>query len=150
MIDHCPQQGEGMNGEPRYSVDPAPLGITGGTTTGTITTGGFSYDQSTLEGLVQEWLSLADDYDHSLRDSQRLILVEGPGRDFASDSVATAANTYGQAYLEYVQNNRDYCRTQAQLSQNALDDYLGIERRNVAEIYNSGRAEHDNNSDQGI
>jgi hypothetical protein len=110
-------------------------GITGGTAEGTITTGGFAYDEDTLTGLVKEWLALADDYDNSVHNSQRLILVEGPGRDFASGAVAKAANSYGAAYLAYLKQNRRYCLDQAQLSQNALDDYLGIEHRNVEELY---------------
>lgn len=123
--------------------------ITRGTTTGTITTGGFSYDQATLEGLITEWLSLADDYDRSLRDSRRLTLVEGPGLDYASEGVASAANFYGRAYLAYLVHNRDFCLAQAQSCQNSMDDYLGVERRNVTEIYNSGRSE-DDSSGQGV
>lgn len=138
-----------MNGEPRYAGAPASAGVISGSTTGSITTGGFSYDQSTLDGLIKEWLALADDYDRSLRDSLRLVTVRGPGLDFASDGVARAANSYGGAYLEYLRSNRGYCFGQAQLCQNALDDYLGVERRNVTEINNSGQSV-DDGSDQGI
>ena len=115
-----------------------------GVTEGTITTGGFTYDEATLEGLVREWASLADDYDRSFRDSQRLVAVKGPGLDFASAAVAAAANSYGESYLNYLEQNRDYCADQAQLCQNALDDYLGIERRNVKDMYSSGQPEDDN------
>lgn len=110
-------------------------GITGGTTEATITTGGFTYDEDTLTDLIKEWLALADDYDHSFQNSQRLTLVDGPGLDYASAAVATAANSYGTAYLAYLKQNAKYCINQAQLCQNALDDYLGIERRNVEELY---------------
>jgi hypothetical protein len=115
-------------------------GITGGTTEGTITTGGFAYDEATLNDLIKEWIGLADDYDRSYRQSRMLERVVGPGKDFASESVAKAANSYGKAYLIYLKQNKDYCINQAQLCQNALDDYLGIERRNVAELYQSGQA----------
>ena len=121
-------------------------GIVGGSTEGTITTGGFAYDEDTLTGLVKEWLALADDYDLSYRRSRMLERVVGPGKDFASESVAVAANSYGKAYLVYLKQNKDYCVEQAQLYQNALDDYLGIERRNVAELYRSGQVE--DNSEQ--
>lgn len=114
------------------------------TTEATITTGGFTYDEATLAGLVREWLDLADDYDRSFRDSQRLVAVKGPGLDFASAAVAHAANSYGRAYLNYLEQNRGYCADQAQLCQDALDDYLGIERRNVKDVYNSGQPEEDN------
>jgi hypothetical protein len=124
-------------------------GVTSGYTEGTIVTGGFSYDQATLEDLIKEWLSLYDDYDRSYRDTRRLVLVEGPGLDFASDGLAGAANSYGEAYRRYLRQNREYCLTQAQLCQNALDDYLGVERRNVVKIENSDQPV-DDGSDQGI
>ncbi len=113
-------------------------GVVGGRTEGTITTGGFSYDEATLTDLVKEWLALAEDYDRSLRDSEPLVKVVGPGRDFASESMAKAATSYGHAYLKYLVQNRDYCYNQAQLCQNALDDYLGVERRNVTEVQQAG------------
>ncbi|WP_459716819.1 hypothetical protein [Actinophytocola sp. KF-1] len=106
-----------------------------GNTEGTITTGGFSYDEVTLGELIKEWLALADDYDRSFQNSQRLTIVEGPGLDFASAGVANAANSYGTAYLAYLKQNEKYCIDQAQLYQNALDDYLGVEHRNVEELY---------------
>ena len=123
-------------------------GVTSGYTEGTITTGGFSYDQATLEDLIKEWLSLHDDYDRSYRRSRMLGRVVGPGNDYASDAVAWAANNYGKAYLSYLVHNRDYCLNEAQLCQNALDDYLGVERRSVTEINQAGRPEDD--SEQGI
>lgn len=113
-------------------------GIVGGSTEGTITTGGFSYDEVTLGELIKEWLALADDYDQSLRDSEPIVKVVGPGRDFASESLAKAAVSYGHAYFTYLEQNRNYCFEQAQLCQNALDDYLGVERRNVTDIQQSG------------
>lgn len=125
-------------------------GVIGGTTEGTITTGGFTYDEATLTGLIREWLDLADDYDKSLRDSRDLTRVVGPGRDFASESVAVAANSYGKNYLAYLQHNRDYCFDQAQSCQNALDDYLGVERRNVTEIDRAGQPADDDRSEEGI
>lgn len=128
-----------MAGELRRGT--ALRGVIGGHTEGTITSGGFSYDQSTLEELIKEWLSLADDYSRSFHNSQRLILVDGPGLDIASKSVAGAANSYGRSYLEYLRQNSSYCVNQAQLCQNALDDYLGVERRNVRDIDQSGQSE---------
>jgi hypothetical protein len=127
----------------------APVRATG-TTEATITTGSFTYDEATLEGLVREWLDLAHDYAKSLRDSRDLVKVVGPGLDFASESVAVAANAYGKNYLAYLQSNRDYCFDQAQSCQNALDDYLGVERRNVTEIGQAGQPEDDDRSGQGI
>lgn len=122
-----------MTGELRRGT--TVRGVVSGNAEGTITTGGFAYDEDTLTSLVKEWLDLADDYDRSFRNSQRLIAVKGPGRDFASAAVAAAANSYGTRYLAYLKENEKYCLDQAQAYQNALDDYLGAERRNVEELY---------------
>jgi hypothetical protein len=127
----------------------APIRATG-TTEATITTGGFTYDEATLEGLVKEWLDLAYDYDKSFRASQDLARVVGPGLDFASESVAVAANSYGKNYLTYLKSNRDYCFGQAQSCQNALADYLGVERRNVTEMDRAGQPDNDKPSGQEI
>lgn len=59
-----------MNGEPRYAGAPTSAGVISGSTTGSITNGGFSYDQPTLEGLIKEGVALADDYDSSFRRAQ--------------------------------------------------------------------------------
>jgi hypothetical protein len=131
-----------MAGELRR--DPTMRGVVGGQAEGVITTGGFAYDETTLTDLAKEWLSLADDYNRSFRDAQRLVGVKGPGLDFASEAVAGAANTYGKAYLNYLRQNRAYCIDQAQLFQNALDDYLGVERRNVANLHKMGQSVDDN------
>lgn len=113
--------------------------IAGNSTQGAITTGTFEFDEATMRGLVEEWLALAEDYDTSFRDSDVLTSVEGPGLDFASHSHAEAANASGRAYREYLQRNREYCFEQAQLFQNALHDYLGIEHTNVTQIGDAGR-----------
>ncbi|MFC4858165.1 hypothetical protein [Actinophytocola glycyrrhizae] len=119
-------------------------GVIGGNTEGMVTAGGFAYDEATLTDLIKEWLDLADDYNRSFRDSQRLVGVRGPGLDFASEAVAVAAKSFGHAYLNYLRQNSKYCVDQAQSCQNALDDYLEVERRNVATLHSSGRSEEDN------
>ena len=127
-----------MNGLDRSAMT-ALQNIAGHTTQGTITTGTFEFDEATMRSLVEEWLALAEDYDTSFRDSEMLTSVQGPGLDFASNSHAKAANASGRAYREYLQRNREYCREQAQLFQNALHDYLGIEHTNVTQIGDAGR-----------
>ena len=110
-----------------------------GHTEGTITNGHFEYDEATLRGLVTDWLDLADNYDESIQNARGMASVKGPGKDFASTAQADAANASGRAYLTYLEHNYDYCTSQAQLFQNALDDYLGVEHRNVTEINKSGQ-----------
>ena len=108
-------------------------------TEGTITNGRFEYDEGTLQGLVNDWMDLAYHYDESLQNARGMAAVEGPGRDIASKAQAEAANVSGRSYLAYLENNHSYCTNQAQLFQNALDDYLGIEHRNVTEINKSDK-----------
>jgi len=109
-----------------------------GHTEGTITTGTFAYDEDTLRSLVTDWLALTDHYRESVRNATSMIRVEGPGRDIASESHAAVANSSGESYVAYLQQNLSYCAEQAQQFQNALDDYVGVEHRNVTEINKSG------------
>ncbi len=113
--------------------------IAGSSTQGTITTGTYEFDEATMRSLVEEWLTLAEDYEASLDEAVSMVQIQGPGLDFASQAHADAANASGRAYLDYLQHNRDYCLQQAQLFQNALHDYLGIEHTNVTQIGDAGR-----------
>lgn len=60
--------------------------------------------------------------------------IQPPAEDFASKFHTAGANRSGESYLRYLEHNRDYCYDQAQLFQNALEDYLGIEHTNVTEM----------------
>jgi hypothetical protein len=91
-----------------------------------------------MRSLIKSWLDLAYSYDDSRQNARTMAEVVGPGLDFASEQQAVAASKSGGAYLRYVSHNRDYCLNQAQLFQNALDDYLGIEHANVSGIDQSG------------
>jgi hypothetical protein len=95
--------------------------------------GSFTYDETTLRGLIKQWLDLAEHYDGS-RQRVNLGAVDGPGLDFASKDLATAANTSGTAYMTYLAQNYEYCVKQAQLLQNTLDDYLGVEHQQVRDF----------------
>lgn len=138
-----------MTGELNRDVGAALHTIAGNSMQATITNGGFTFDEPTLRHLIREWLELADDYDRSVQESEDLVRVVGPGLDYASAAQAGAANRSGQAYLNYLQHNRDYCRREAQLCQNALDDYLGLEHHVVTEIGRTGQP-LDDGPQQGI
>lgn len=109
-----------------------------GHTEGVVTGGSFAYDEDTLRSLVTDWLNLADNYRESVSEASSMIRVEGPGRDFASQAQAAAASSSGESYVLYLRQNLSYCTEQAQQFQNALDEYLGVEHRNVAEINKAG------------
>jgi hypothetical protein len=111
--------------------------FTTNTTQGSMTTGSFAYTEPELRTIIKNWLDLADSYDLSVADSLRMTIIEGPGRDFASQMFAAVANQSGGSCMQYLTHNRDYCLQQAQLFQNALDDYLDIEHTNVIEINKS-------------
>jgi hypothetical protein len=99
--------------------------------------GSFTYDEATLRSLIGKWLELAD---HYLGSVNRLSLgsVEGPGLDFASEALAKSANSSGATYRKYVVENYWYCIKQAQLLQDTLDDYLGVEHRSVIDFTKAG------------
>jgi hypothetical protein len=104
------------------------------TTRGTITGGSFVLSESELRTVIKNWLDLADSYQQSLDNAKFMMRVEPPADDFASRLHADAANRSGSSYKQYLKHNRDYCLRQAELSQNALNDYLGVEHTNVTEI----------------
>jgi hypothetical protein len=138
-----------MAGQLGREVGAVLSNIAGASMQGTITTGGFSFDEPTLRSLITDWTELAEDYDRSMRDSQMIAQIVGPGLDYASAAQADAANRSGLAYLAYLEHNRDYCYREAQLCRNALDDYLGVEHDAATEIAQSGQ-QLDDGPVQGI
>ncbi|WP_154814462.1 hypothetical protein [Actinophytocola xinjiangensis] len=103
--------------------------------------GGFSFDEDTLRDLVTDWLTLADEYRESVVRTDQLILIQPPGLDFASEAQTKAVHRHTEAFLRYLAHNHDYCLRQAQNFQDALHDYLGIERRNVRDLQDAGDPE---------
>lgn len=114
------------------------LGGIAGSAQGSITSGGFSFDEDTMRRIITRYTSLADSYEDSLPNAHRLAQVEGPGLDYASHSVANAANRGGTSYYDYLIHQRDECRNQAQLFQQALDEYLGVDQSNAEDINKTG------------
>lgn len=68
--------------------------------------------------------------------------IDGPGRDYASDSFALKANQSGESLVQHLATGQKYCLDQAQLAHNALDDYLGVEHTNVRQIVNTQQTPH--------
>jgi hypothetical protein len=101
--------------------------------------GSFSFDPDELRSLITKWRELADDYADSRRAAEAMMLVTPPAEDFASEAHAKAANRSGASYSAYLLSNWMYCRDQADLFQQALDDYLGVEHVNESEVNKSGR-----------
>jgi hypothetical protein len=106
-------------------------GIANGSVQGS---GGFAFDEQTMRDLVRDWYALADHYAASRLTSHRMAMVVGPGLDHASASQARATNAHGAAYLSYLRHNEKYCLEQARVFEDALNDYLVAEGRNVVDI----------------
>lgn len=130
-----------MDGQSHHDAINTELAgmFTSNTTQASMTTGSFAYTEPEMRTIIKNWLDLAKSYSDSIDESHHLTAIEGPGHDFASQLFAAAANRSGGSCLTYLTHNRDYCQQQAQLFQNALDDYLGVEHTNVAEINKSGQ-----------
>lgn len=109
-----------------------------GTTEGTVTGGNFSFTEADMTKIRDNWLDLAESYRNSWSNAERMMKIAPPADDMASTFHANAANRSGEAYLNYLKHNRDYCLQQAQLFQDALDDYLGVERTNVTDFTDTG------------
>ena len=126
-----------MDSEPyRDSINAQLSGVLASNSTqGTFTTGTFAFTDPEIRKIINNWLDLAKSYGDSIDKATYAKSIVGPGLDYASGSFATTANRSGESLVNYLTRNRDYCVEQAQLSQNALDDYLGVEHTNVTEIF---------------
>lgn len=98
---------------------------------------GFAYDEATLRTLITKWLELAQSYRTSMNRIGKTS-VAAPGLDLASEAQAAAVTRGLREYGTYAGKNYQYCMSQAQLLQNALNDYLGIERQNVKDLIKAG------------
>jgi len=97
--------------------------------------GSFAFTESDIRKVVKNWLDIAESYQNSRNKAHLVTVVEGPGLDFASDSFAKAANWSGLSLLLHLEYGKKYSLDQAQLAQNALDDYLGVEHTNVMDLF---------------
>lgn len=104
------------------------------TTEGSVTGGSFTFAEPEMKTIIQNWLDLSDSYRQSLANALVMSRIEPPAEDFASKFHAAAATRSAESYREYLEHNSDYCLQQAQLFQDTLDDYLGIEQTNVTEM----------------
>ncbi|SDC85713.1 hypothetical protein [Actinokineospora iranica] len=93
--------------------------------------GKFSFEPDEMRAIVKDWMDLALDYRRSMVDADQMGTVDPPGNEYASQYHAEAASASTQAYLDSLQEKADYCYSQAQKFQDALSDYLGVERENV-------------------
>jgi hypothetical protein len=109
-----------------------------GSTEGTVTGGAFSFTDEDMVKIRDNWLDLADSYRTSFDNAEMMARIEPPAGDMASKFHANAANSSGQAYMSYLEHNRDYCLQQAQLFHDGLADYRGVEHTNVTQLYKAG------------
>jgi hypothetical protein len=135
-IVHVEQGDQAMDNAPyRDSINAQLSGVLASNSTqGTFTTGTFAFTEPEIRKIITNWLDLAESYDDSISKLSFGVRIEAPGLDFASQSFTGKTNRSGDSLLEYLQKNKEYCVAQAQLSQNALDDYLGVEHTNVTSI----------------
>lgn len=106
--------------------------------------GGFTFDEASMQAMINRWLTLADQYDaSSLRLDMDSTSAEqlAPGLDVASKAQADAAIKSVGAYRTYLQKNREFCITQAQTLQVTLDDYLRQEHQHVRRFDEAGQVE---------
>ncbi|MGQ0837711.1 hypothetical protein [Actinokineospora sp.] len=102
--------------------------------------GKFDFSPDEIRAIVKDWLDLAESYQTSLSTSRGLATIEGPGQEYASEMHATVANSAGRAYLDSLVEKRAYALSQAQKFQDALHDYLGVDRQNVRKITAAGES----------
>lgn len=119
----------------RESINAQLAGmLTTNTTEGSVTGGQFTFTEPDMKTIIKNWLDLADSYRQSLDNAEVMSRIQPPADDLASKFHTAAANRSAESYRNYLEHNKDYCAQQAQLFQNALDDYLGVEHANVTEM----------------
>ncbi|HYQ67669.1 hypothetical protein [Actinophytocola sp.] len=104
------------------------------TTNGTITGGTFTYNESDMRTIINNWRDLADSYQKSMSSADIMSRIDPPAEDFASRTHAAAANRSGDSYKQYLEHNRRYRKEQAELFQRTLDEYLDIEHATITEM----------------
>lgn len=120
-----------MSQEYRERIQTQLGGIVGGETHGTVGGGQFSFTEEEMRQIIKNWRDLAYSYNNSIGNARRMVQIRTPAEDVASEAFTGEANGSGRSYLTYLEHNRDYCLEQAQLFQDTLDDYLGVEERAI-------------------
>lgn len=110
---------------------PAPAGPAG-------TAGTFTFVPDEVRAIVKDWIELALGYDESIRNTDTFVYVQPPGDEYASEHYVQRTSQSGRMYLESLIQKQEYCYDQAQKFQDALHDYLGVERESVRDIAESG------------
>jgi len=108
-----------------------------GTTQGTITSGGFTFDPDTIRQVINNYIDLAKSYAQSMDDAEPMRNVS-PGHEYVTESFAYKANASGASYIAYCQHYAGFYLREAQKCQDALDTYLGVEERTVIDLGNAG------------
>lgn len=141
--EHVNDQGEHTGMDSQGHLDRINSQLSGmfgtGTTEGTVTGGSFSFTEADMATIRDNWLDLADSYRNSFENANYMTRIKPPAEDMASEFHASAANQSGESYQNYLQHNWQYCVQQAQLVQNALNDYLGTEHTNVTDFNKTGQ-----------
>lgn len=115
---------------PMSSGPPPMPGTPGG--------GKFVFKPDEIRAIVKDWIDLADEYDLSINEADRLCTIDPPGDEYASEFHAHRASESGRLYRDSLIQKQEYCFTQAQKFQDALHDYLGVERQSVRDIKRAG------------
>lgn len=123
-----------MGGQESRDRIVAELGKLGDASSQGVAAGGFAFTESDIRKVIANWVGIVESYDSSLAEAAFATQIDGPGLDFASNSFASKANESGTSLVQHLRYGREYSIYQAQLAQNALDDYLGVEHTNVMDF----------------
>ena len=112
----------------------AKLGAVAADSAAAVGGGRFAFEPDQIRAVITEWDSLIESYEADRRAANRLTQVQAPGNEYASRSMAEAANASGQKVVDSIVAQRDYCISQRDKFQAALNQYMGVEETTAGDM----------------
>ncbi|SFP84533.1 hypothetical protein SAMN05421810_103589 [Amycolatopsis arida] len=100
--------------------------------------GGYRFDETQIDGIIQQWEDLLADLEADERDAESLAKVKAPGREFASGDFVSRANPSGKAFLEQSDRMRKYVQQYLDALKNAKKATATTEENAEADIRATG------------
>jgi hypothetical protein len=99
---------------------------------------GFKYDVATLRELMNDWNTMANEFQVDQARARTIATTQGPGMEYASEGNADHVRQSGVALLDTLVDREKYCRTMAAKFEAALGKYAKAEDTHSTDITQTG------------